>query len=159
MMARPGLGLASPTMPRDTPMTSLYFTSTPTQYQMGTALSTSAKYRRARAAGHTSIQSAPRPGACDCLTRSNMPLSTTPTRRKSSANPSMPPIRNALRQSATNSVTKYAQTAPMIPTVATMVVAKPRCSLLTNSLTSVIPAPSSPARPKPAIKRSVAYWL
>jgi hypothetical protein len=47
----------------------------------------------------------------------------------------------------------------MIPTVATIVVAKPRCSLRTSSLTSVMPAPSSPASPKPATKRSTAYWL
>ena len=106
MMARPGFGLASPAIPSDAPITSQYFMRTPTQYQIGTAASTSERYRRARAAGHASIHSAPRPTACDCFTRSNMPLSTTPTRRKRSARPSMPPIRKALRHSATYSVTK-----------------------------------------------------
>ena len=47
-----------------------------------------------------------------------------------------------------------------MPTVATMVVPNPRVSLRIDSLTSVIPAPSSPASPTPAMNRMSAYiWI
>ena len=45
-----------------------------------------------------------------------------------------------------------------MPTLATMVVAMPRFSRLVSSATSVMPAPSSPARPMPARNRSTSYW-
>ena len=41
--------------------------------------------------------------------------------------------------------------------VATMVVPIPRLAVGRSSATSVMPAPSSPARPKPATNRSTSY--
>ena len=52
---------------------------------------------------------------------------------------------------------KYANTAPNNPMPATNDVPIPRLFFGSSSLTSVIPAPSSPANPIPATKRAQAY--
>src|SRR5690606_7773393 len=67
-----------------------------------------------------------------------------------------PPTKYAVRQ-LNHSEIKYAKIAPRTPTAATIIVPYPRLFLAILSLTKVIPAPSSPASPIPAIKRTQAY--
>ena len=89
-------------------------------------------------------------------TISNKPDSATPMRSASRASPMPPPMKYAMRQSVAPP-TSAATTAPRMPTEATTAVPHPRVRAGMISLTSVMPAPSSPARPMPATRRSHAY--
>ena len=62
-----------------------------------------------------------------------------------------------MRQLLTKIVVKPATTAPNKPIDATIVVPIPRSSFFIDSLTKVIPAPNSPANPKPEMKRNIEY--
>ena len=70
--------------------------------------------------------------------------------------PIPPPIKYAFRQ-LNSSTVKYPTTAPNKPTPATSEVPKALSFFGKLSDTSVIPAPSSPAKPIPAIKRKILY--
>ena len=87
----------------------------------------------------------------------NIPDSTTPIRSTSSASPITPPMMYAVRQCTPMPgiapPSSPASTPPERPNAATIVVPMPRVWRAISSLTSVMPAPSSPASPMPAASR------
>src|SRR5690606_35270917 len=85
------------------------------------------------------------------------PLSKTFLRSTSNISPSEPPMKYAIVQLPASSTVSCATTAPSSPKPATIDVAMARSSFGIDSATRVIPAPSSPASPMPAINRSIAY--
>ena len=102
----------------------------------------------------------------------NILLSKVPARSNNNSKPMPPPTIYATCQLATglpiiDSImppsqspwldTKKAATAPKAPKVTIIIVPIPRFLIGINSATKVIAAPSSPASPKPAMKRHILY--
>jgi hypothetical protein len=81
--------------------------------------------------------------------------SETLKRATRSNNPITPPMRYASLQ-GTYSLKSDAARIPSMPSVATIVVPRPRFSFGRDSATNVMAAPSSPARPTPPRKRQIA---
>src|SRR6218665_100795 len=126
----------------------------PTTYHTGTPTRMQEIYFKKRLPLVNRLRKLPR-FAEDCLILSNMPDSWIYTRNPSNASPNPPPIQYDCFQP--HSAIRNAATAPTMPIPETMLVPQARVSFVITSETSVMPTPSSPASPKPAIKRSQEY--